>query len=143
MAPPLAQANSPLTQINKSEYRPSRQKRKRNSNNAKEQRIDAATVASKLQLKEEKLVFLYSLIALFLKIGLLSLFGTSLVKVGAASIQRLSSQMEISSVLEYEDKKLDNLKERFDNLFTIGGDNRLMEEQDQWISPNTFRVIWR
>ena len=27
--------------------------------------------------------------------------------------------------------------------FTLGGDERLMDEQEQWIAPNRLRVIWR
>ena len=28
-------------------------------------------------------------------------------------------------------------------LFSIGGEKRLISEQDQWIAPNRLRVIWR
>jgi len=28
-------------------------------------------------------------------------------------------------------------------LFTLGGEKRLISEQDQWIAPNRLRVIWR
>ena len=30
-----------------------------------------------------------------------------------------------------------------DRLFSIGGEKRLISEQDQWIAPNRLRVIWR
>jgi len=38
---------------------------------------------------------------------------------------------------------LQGLQHRFDTLFTLGGDERLMDEQEQWIAPNRLRVIWR
>jgi len=33
-------------------------------------------------------------------------------------------------------------QERFDSLFTTGGEQRLIQEQDQWIAPNRMRVVW-
>ena len=125
------------------------QKRKRSrklikrSSYAKDQNLDAMSFASLLQLKEEKREYIYSLIALYLKLGLLALFATSLVKVSFASHQRVRRHFEISSILNYESLKINKLRKRFDSLFTIGGASRLMEEQDRWITPNTYRVIWR
>jgi len=45
--------------------------------------------------------------------------------------------------VDVESGKLRQLQQRFDRLFTLGGDRRLMDEQDQWIAPNRLRVIWR
>ena len=106
-------------------------------------RLDAATVASNLQLQEQQRELVYSVIGLFMKMGLLALAGLSLVNLGLSSIERASRNSELSSVLEVESIKLLNLQKRFDRLFTIGGDRRLMHEQDQWIAPNRVRVIWR
>ena len=40
-------------------------------------------------------------------------------------------------------ERLQKLSRRFDQLFTIGGDRRFMNDQDHWIAPNSVRVIWR
>jgi len=46
-------------------------------------------------------------------------------------------------VVSIETAKLETLQQRFDRLFSIGGEKRLISEQDQWIGPNRLRVIWR
>ena len=48
-----------------------------------------------------------------------------------------------AAVVDVEATKLQGLQHRFDTLFTLGGDERLMDEQEQWIAPNRLRVIWR
>ena len=48
-----------------------------------------------------------------------------------------------SAVVSIESAKLETLQQRFDRLFSIGGEDRLIGEQDQWIAPNRLRVIWR
>ncbi len=105
--------------------------------------IDAATLASRLQLQEQRRELMYSIITLIMKIGVLAIFSASLVKLGISSHQRVRRQMELSSALRFESKKLEELNLSFDRLFTIGGDRRLVEDQDHWIAPNSVRVIWR
>ena len=78
-----------------------------------------------------------------MKIGLLLIGTTSLFKLGMASHQRVGRYTELSSILEVESVTLIGLQERFDRFFTIGGDRRLMNENDQWIAPNRIRIIWR
>ena len=78
-----------------------------------------------------------------MKLGLLILGTSSLIKLGVASHQRIQRYAELASVLDVESVKLVRHQERFDHLFTIGGDKRLMDENDQWIAPNRIRVIWR
>ena len=107
------------------------------------QRVDAATLASTLQLQEQQRDFVYSLIALAMKLGLLTIGSLSLLRLGIASYQRVGRHAELSSALQTQSMKLITLQKRFDTLFTIGGDRRLMDEQDQWIAPNRVRVIWR
>ncbi len=107
------------------------------------QRLDAATLASAFQLQEQRRELIYSFIALAMKLGLFAVGVASLLKLGLASHQRLERHKELSSVLKVESLKLISLQKRFDSLFTIGGDIRLMDEQDQWIKPNRVRVIWR
>ncbi len=107
------------------------------------QRMDAASVAAAMQLREENREVIYSIIVLAMKVGLLALGTVSLVKLGFASHQRVDRHSELSSVLGIETSRLISLQKRFDHLFTIGGNRRLMDENDQWIEPNRVRVIWR
>ncbi len=110
---------------------------------SKSQRLDAATLASKLQLQEQQRELIYGVISLVMKFGLLLIGTTSLIKLGISSHQRIGRYSELSSVLRVESGKLIGLKSRFDRFFTIGGDRRFMDENDQWIAPNRRRIIWR
>ena len=105
--------------------------------------IDAATLASTLQLQEQRREILCSFLALGMKLGLVSLGCVSLVKLSFAYQERLDRHGEIAAVVDVESAKLHTLQKRFDRLFTLGGDRRLMDEQVQWITPNRLRVIWR
>ncbi len=96
-----------------------------------------------MQLQEEKREFTYSLISLLVKSGILLIAIVSSLKLGIASHQRIQRNNEIVSVLRFENQKLEKLYMRFDSLFSIGGQDRLMEEQDQWIAPKSRRIIWR
>ena len=110
---------------------------------SKTQRVDAATLAATLQLQEQQRDLVYSFIALGMKVGLLIVGTLSLIRLGIASYQRVDRYAEISTALDTQSIRLIKLQKRFDTLFTIGGDRRLIEEQDQWIAPNRVRVIWR
>ena len=105
--------------------------------------IDALTKVSEFQKEEVRRELFYSYVALILKFGLLVLFSTSLVNLGLASHQRVDRNLELSYLLEKESKKLHRLRQRFDEMFTNGGEQRFFKEQDQWIAPNSVRVIWR
>jgi len=104
---------------------------------------DAASLASELQLETERRELLCSTLALAVKFGLIGLGAVSLVKLSMAYQQRLDRHSELAAVVDVETGKLRQLQQRFDRLFTLGGDQRLMDEQDQWIEPNRLRVIWR
>ena len=106
-------------------------------------RIDAFTNVSEFQKEEVRRELLYSYVGLILKFGLLIVFATSLLNLGFASHQRLNRNLELSYLLEKESKKLYKLRLRFDEMFTNGGEQSFMKEQDQWITPNSVRVIWR
>ena len=67
----------------------------------------------------------------------------SVVRLSVAYQERLDRHREIAAVVNLESKKLEILQHRFDRLFSIGGEKRLLSEQDQWIAPNRLRVIWR
>ena len=82
-------------------------------------------------------------LALAVKIGLISLGAVSLVRLSLAYQQLLDRHSDRAAVCDVETTKLHGLQQRFDRLFTLGGRDRLMGEQDQWIAPNRLRVIWR
>ena len=106
-------------------------------------KIDAFTKVSEFQREELRRELFYSYGALILKFGLLVVFSTSLVNLGLASHQRVNRNHELSYLLDKESKKLHNLRLRFDEIFTNGGEQSFFKEQDQWITPNSVRVIWR
>ena len=137
MTPLLAETRPKFSQRS----RPRKRKSKHVSQ--KKQRVDAATIAATIQLQEQRRELIYSFIALAMKLGLLLIGTTSLVKLGISSHQRIGRYTELSSVLDVESIKLIRLQERFDRFFTIGGDRRLMDENDQWIAPDRIRIIWR
>ena len=106
-------------------------------------KIDAFTQVSEFQKEELRRELLYSYGALILKFGLLIVFSTSLVNLGLASHQRVNRNLELSHLLEKESKKFHRLRLRFDQMFANGGEQSFLKEQDQWIAPNSVRVIWR
>jgi len=123
-------------------------RKKRSKNNSKRhfsanKKIDAFTQVSEYQQGEERKELLYSYGALIFKLGLLVVFSSSLLNLGLASHQRVNRNLELSYLLEKESKKLHSLKERFDEMFATGGEQSFFKEQDQWIAPNSVRVIWR
>ena len=105
--------------------------------------IDAFTKVSEFQKEEERRELFYSYWALILKFGLLVVCSTSLVNLGLASHQRVNRNIELTYLLEKESNKLHRLRSRFDEIFTNGGEQSFFKEQDQWIAPNSVRVIWR
>ena len=106
-------------------------------------KVDAFTKVSEFQKEEVRRELFYSYGALILKFGLLVVFSTSLVNLGLASHQRVNRNLELSYLLEKESQKLHRLRRRFDEMFTNGGEQSFFKEQDQWIAPNSVRVIWR
>ena len=106
-------------------------------------KIDAFTKVSEFQREKLKRELFYSYWALILKFGLLVVCSTSLVNLGLASHQRVNRNIELTYLLEKESNKLHRLRSRFDEIFTNGGEQSFFKEQDQWIAPNSVRVIWR
>ena len=82
-------------------------------------------------------------IGLTLKLSLVLVAGVSLVRLAGAYQQRLDRYGEISAVLDIQQAKLLKAQSRFDTLFATGGEQRLIQEQDQWIAPNRMRVVWK
>ena len=114
-----------------------------NGNPTPKKRFDAFTQVSEFQKEEVMRELFYSQVGLILKFGLFIVFATSLVNLGLASHQRVNRNLELSYLLEKESKKLNKLRLRFDEMFTNGGEQSFFKEQDQWITPNSVRVIWR
>ncbi|QPN61390.1 hypothetical protein H8F24_00120 [Synechococcus sp. CBW1002] len=94
-------------------------------------------------LSEEQKESLCSVIGLVVKIGLVSVVGVSLVRLAAAYQDRMERQGELAAVLDIEKAKLHRARERFDQLFSVDGEQRLIREQDQWIAPNRLRIVWQ
>ena len=120
-----------------------RSRKIRKSIPAANKKIDTFSKVSEFQKEEVKRELLYSYVGLTLKFGLLIVFATSLVNLGLASHQRVNRNLELSYLLEKESTKLHKLRLRFDEIFTNGGEQSFFKEQDQWIAPNSVRVIWR
>ena len=67
----------------------------------------------------------------------------SLLKLGYSSKVRLTRLKEIRKSFLYEKYRYKVLSSRFDNLFSFEGEQRFMKDQDQMISRDIIRVIWR
>jgi len=94
----------------------------------------------KRQEKQENFV---SLTFLFIKISFTLLSIISLIKLGYNSKVRLTRLREIKDSFSYEKYRFNVLTNRFDDLFSSEGQQRFMKDQDQIISRDIIRVIWR
>ena len=94
----------------------------------------------KRQQKEEHFI---SLIFLIIKICFSLLAIISLIKLGYSSKVRMTRLKEIQDSFSYEKYRFNVLANRFDNLFSSEGEQRFMKDQDQIISRDIIRVIWR
>ena len=94
----------------------------------------------KRQQKEDKFV---SLIFLIIKISFSLLAIISLIKLGYSSKVRLTRLKEIQESFSYEKYRFNILTNKFDDLFSSEGEQRFMKDQDQMISRDIIRVIWR
>ncbi len=98
------------------------------------------SVFIKRQQKEDDFV---SLIFLIIKICFFLLAIISLIKLGYNSKVRLTRLREIEDSFSYEKYRLNVLTNKFDDLFSSEGGQRFMKDQDQIISRDIIRVIWR
>jgi len=105
--------------------------------------ISGAEAAALQALSSERQELLCSVIGLALKIGLVVVAGVSLVRLASAYQERMERQGELAAVLNLERAKLSKARERFDHLFMVEGEQRLIREQNQWIAPNRLRVVWQ
>ncbi|OUL44125.1 hypothetical protein B0W81_00515 [Prochlorococcus sp. HOT_208_60] len=98
------------------------------------------SVFIKRQQKQDDFV---SLIFLIIKISFALLAIISLIKLGYSSKVRLTRLKEIEDSFLYEKYRFNVLKDKFDDLFSSEGEQRFMKDQDQIISRDIIRVIWR
>ena len=94
----------------------------------------------KRQQKQDNFV---SLIFLILKMSFSLLSIISLIKLGYSSKVRLTRLREIEDSFLYEKYRFNVLTNKFDDLFSSEGEQRFMKDQDQIISRDIIRVIWR
>ena len=94
----------------------------------------------KRQQKEDNFV---TLIFLIIKISFSLLAIVSLIKLGYSSKVRSIRLKEIQDSFSYEKYRFNVLSSRFDDLFSSEGAQRFMKDQDQIISRDIIRVIWR
>ena len=80
---------------------------------------------------------------LLLKICLFLLAFISLIKIINTTQLRISRLKEIKDSYIYEKDRFKQLTNRFDNLLSKQGQQRFMKDQDQMISRDVMRVIWR
>lgn len=104
---------------------------------------DLSTLAPVAALSQERREFLCSVIGLTVKCSLALLAGVSLVRLAGAYQERMERHGELAAVLDLEQAKLARARDRFDRLFGMDGEQRLIREQNQWIAPNRLRVVWK
>ena len=84
-----------------------------------------------------------SSVFLGLKVCFTLLAMVSLIKIGHSSKVRLTRLKEIKDSYLYDKSRFDGLSRRFDDLISLEGEQRFMKDQDQMISRDIIRVIWR
>ena len=94
------------------------------------------------QNQQKKEIFV-SLVTLVIKMCFFLLATISLIKLGYSSKVRLTRLREIQESFFFEKSRFNVLTSRFDDLFTSEGQQRFMKDQDQIISRDIIRVIWR
>ena len=98
------------------------------------------SVLIKRQQKQDNLA---SFVFLIIKISFSLLAIISLIKLGYSSKVRLTRLREIQESFSYEKYRFNILTSKFDYLFSSEGEQRFMKDQDQIISRDIIRVIWR
>ena len=98
------------------------------------------SVFIKRQHKQDNFVLL---IFLIIKISFSLIAIVSLIKLGYSSKVRLIRLREIEDSFLYEKYRFNALTDKFDDLFSSEGEQRFMKDQDQIISRDIIRVIWR
>ena len=100
-------------------------------------------LGSAFKEKQQKQENFVSLVFLIIKICFSLLALISLFKLGYSAKVRLTRLREIQESFSYEKYRFNVLANRFDDLFSAEGEQRFMKDQDQIISRDIIRVIWR
>ena len=100
-------------------------------------------LGSEFTIKQKKEENFVSLVFLIIKICFSLLAIISLFKLGYSSKVRLIRLREIQDSFSYEKYRFNVLTNKFDDLFSSEGEQRFMKDQDQIISRDIIRVIWR
>ena len=66
-----------------------------------------------------------------------------MLKIGYISKIRITRLREIKEAYLYEKEKYAEQTNRFDDLFSLNGQQRFMKDQVQMIIRDRIRVIWR
>ena len=93
--------------------------------------------------RQQKQDYFVLLIFLIIKISFSVLAIISLIKLGYSSKVRLTRLREIQDSFSYERYRFNILTNKFDDLLSSEGEQRFMKDQDQIISRDIIRVIWR
>ena len=104
---------------------------------------DKRSLASAIEIQYKEQEDFVSSVFLGLKVCFSLLAIVSLVKIGYSSKVRLTRLREIKDSYLYEKSRFDGLSRRFDDLISFEGEQRFMKDQDQMISRDIIRVIWR
>ena len=104
---------------------------------------DKRSLASAIEINYKEQEDFVSSVFLGLKVCFSLLAIVSLVKIGYSSKVRLTRLREIKESYLYEKSRFDGLSRRFDDLISFEGEQRFMKDQDQMISRDIIRVIWR
>ena len=100
-------------------------------------------LGSAFQERQQQQQNFVSLVFLIIKICFSLLALISLFKLGYSSKVRIIRLREIQDSFSYERYRFNVLTNRFDDLFSAEGEQRFMKDQDQIISRDIIRVIWR
>jgi len=104
---------------------------------------DKRSLASALEINYREQEDFVSSVFLGLKVCFTLLAMVSLIKIGHSSKVRLTRLKEIKDSYLYDKSRFDGLSRRFDDLISFEGEQRFMKDQDQMISRDIIRVIWR
>ena len=104
---------------------------------------DKRSLYSEIKINYKDQEYFVSSIFLILKICFSLLALVSLIKLGYSSKVRLSRLKEIQTSYLYEKARFKFLSNKFDDLISAEGQQRFMKDQDQMISRDIIRVIWR
>jgi hypothetical protein len=100
-------------------------------------------LGSGFKIQQKKQEYFVSSVFLIIKICFSFLAIISLIKLGYSSKVRFTRLREIQNSFLYEKYRFNALTSRFDDLFSSEGEQRFMKDQDQIISRDNIRVIWR